>query len=241
MTSLLIEDGAITRSHERLPRHQPRLTKRAQEGLLVYHLLLSFVAVNKEMRALSLVTLFCSTVVVSAAKKSRNVPHGHHGVLPAHQPGPFGVKLSSSDLASLDKGNAVMKQTMPKEGEDSGTSLCVQDVEAPAGAVWNQILSLDEYKGKVPKVNACQNYQVSKNGDNTYTVKTKMVIGVMPGYAVRIIVASSFLFLSIFSSHRFSSTRITTTTKCVPKITLLYGPLITTKLATLTMLPVTGT
>ena len=79
-----------------------------------------------------------------------------------------------------------MKQTMPsKDDPDAGgTAICVQDVAAPREAVWNQVLDLNSYKGKVPKVNECKNYVVHKNKDGTRTIKTKMVLGVLPGYAV---------------------------------------------------------
>jgi len=120
------------------------------------------------------------------ARKDHNAPHPHRGLLKQHSPGPFDVKLSGQDEGKLLKGEAVMKQTMPpKDKPDAaGTAICVQDVAAPREAVWNQILDLNSYKGKVPKVNESKNYVVKNNDDGSRTIKTKMVLGVLPGYAV---------------------------------------------------------
>lgn len=126
--------------------------------------------------------LLCA--LATAKKPNRNAPHAHSGLLKAHQPGPFPIVLSNADEAELNRGNSVMKQTMPAAGEEAGTVLCVQDIDAPMPAVWNQILDLGAYKGKVPKVSACDNYICQKNHDGTFTVKTRMVLGVMPGYSV---------------------------------------------------------
>ena len=79
-----------------------------------------------------------------------------------------------------------MKQTMPsKDDPAGGGALCVQDVDAPIAAVWSQILDLGSYKGKVPKIIASKNYANKRNPDGTNTIKTRLVIGVMPGYSVR--------------------------------------------------------
>eukprot|EP00538_Stauroneis_constricta_P004905 CAMPEP_0119568422 /NCGR_PEP_ID=MMETSP1352-20130426/38832_1 /TAXON_ID=265584 /ORGANISM="Stauroneis constricta, Strain CCMP1120" /LENGTH=245 /DNA_ID=CAMNT_0007617819 /DNA_START=52 /DNA_END=789 /DNA_ORIENTATION=+ len=117
------------------------------------------------------------------AKKNRDVPHPHSGVLKPYQPGAFDLKLDSSDEKCLEAGKPVMKQSTPKDGEVGGGAICVQDVDAPREAVWSQILDYDKYKGKVAKVNEAKNYVVRKNSDGTSTVKTKMVLGVLPGYS----------------------------------------------------------
>jgi hypothetical protein len=95
--------------------------------------------------------------------------------------------LGKKDEQHLLSGKPVMKQVMPdKDSEDtSGTAICIQDVNAPKPAVWNQILDLDAYKGKVPKVKECHNYVVRKNPDGTHSIKTTMKLGIMPGYSVR--------------------------------------------------------
>lgn len=123
----------------------------------------------------------------SVARKERNAPHHHGGILPPYQPGPFSIDISPQEQAQLDEGQAVMKQTMPPKGKEDqgGGAICIQDVHAPLHAVWRQILDLDHYKGKVSKINECKNYLVSKQKDGTCIIKTKMVLGVLPGYAVR--------------------------------------------------------
>ena len=120
------------------------------------------------------------------ARKDRNQPHPHRGLLKSYTPGPFSdVSLSRQDESKLADGQPVMKQTMPDENGLGGGAICVQDVQAPKSAVWHQILDLDAYKGKVSKVNACNNYQVAKNKDGSCRIKTRMVLGVLPGYSVR--------------------------------------------------------
>ena len=128
----------------------------------------------------------CPSVV---AKKDRNKPQGHQGYLKPYSPGPFATSLSKSDESLLAAGKPVMKQTMPSKDdpEAGGGALCVQDVDAPRAAVWRQILDLPAYKGKVPKVLACSNYVNKRSSDGTNNIKTRLVIGVLPGYSVSLL------------------------------------------------------
>lgn len=139
--------------------------------------------------------------VVSAKKLDReNTPHGHNGKMKAYTAGPFGMQIQPSDEDALLKGNPVMKQLPPDDPNDKlgGKAICVQDVEAPKNAVWNQILDMDAYVGKVNKVKECNNYVVKDKGDGTMQVKTKMVLGVMPGYSVRCVRCSIILWCIIY-------------------------------------------
>jgi hypothetical protein len=133
-----------------------------------------------------LVTAVLLCVAVSGRKEC-NVPHGHYGLIKAHEPGPFDVTLKESDEKELSSGKSVMKQVMPKPGVDdsAGGVFCVQDIEAPKDAVWNQILGMDDYVKKVSKVLECKNYQVQKNENGSITIKTRQKLGVLPGYSVR--------------------------------------------------------
>ena len=120
------------------------------------------------------------------AGKDRNVPHGHTGILRPYQPGPFDISLQASDEKDLISGKPVMKQSIPSKGEKEagGGAICIQDIEAPKEAVWSQILRLDEYPKKVPKVIECKNYDVHKNRDGSITMKTRQKLGILPGYSV---------------------------------------------------------
>lgn len=120
----------------------------------------------------------------AVAKKNFNEPHPHSGVLQPYEAGPFDLQLDKKELSTLSAGKPVMKQPPPKEGELGGGAICVQDIEAPKEAVWAQILDLDSYKGKVPKLNECKNYFLKKKEDGTFSIKTKMVVGIVPGYSV---------------------------------------------------------
>lgn len=133
-----------------------------------------------------LVALVTLATVPTAARKDRNQPHPHGGILSAYTPGPFdNVALSKQDEQKLEKGEPVMKQNIPDDPNESGGAICVQDVDAPKQAVWNQILDLNSYQQKVPKVKVCQNYYMKKQKDGTFRIKTKQVLGVLPGYSVR--------------------------------------------------------
>lgn len=128
-------------------------------------------------------------LIVADGKKDYSQPHPHQGKLKAYEPGPFeSIKLSPGDEKKLADGQPVMKQTMPDKDdpEAGGGAICVQDVAAPTAAVWNQILDLNSYKGKVPKVLTSKNYFERENDDGTKRIKTKMVLGVLPGYSVRL-------------------------------------------------------
>jgi hypothetical protein len=118
-------------------------------------------------------------------KTDRNAAHPHPNVLKGYNPGPFDIKLSRKDEDVLASGHPVMKQTPAKDPTGGGGAICVQDVEAPSSAVWNQILDTDAYKGKVPKVLTSKNYSVNKNRQGV-EFKTKMILGVLPGYSVRL-------------------------------------------------------
>jgi hypothetical protein len=136
-------------------------------------------------------------------KVDRNTPHGHRGKLQPYPPGPFvGLTLTSDDETTLERGDSVMKQTLPADGSDSsgGAAICIQDVHAPMTAVWAQILHMEEYPKKVSKVLKCENYHVQeedaaavataaatpKKEHKILRIKTKQVLGVLPGYSVRI-------------------------------------------------------
>lgn len=120
--------------------------------------------------------------------------------------------MEDVDEEILSRGNPVMKQLPSDDPTDklSGKAICVQDINAPKDAVWNQILDLDSYVGKVNKVKECKNYYVKDNGDGTVRIKTKMVLGVMPGYSVRFVYAIMFQrletlsFSFLFSNCQFS-------------------------------------
>jgi hypothetical protein len=116
------------------------------------------------------------------AKTNRNAPQGHKGILNPYTPGPFDMTLENDDEKTLGKGNPVMKQIPAADGSAGGSAICVQDIEAPKSAVWNQILDLDHYTDKVKQLKECRNYYVKANPDGSTTMKTKQVIGVLPGY-----------------------------------------------------------
>jgi hypothetical protein len=185
-------------------------------------------------RQISSIFLVLSLVSVSlaGAKKDRNQPHGHWGKLPPYKPGPFAIRLSGNDEKELSSGHSVMKQS--QQGT-SGGAICVQDVAAPKQVVWKQILDLDNYTKKVNKVLVSKNYHVSRNPmTHIQKIKTRMVLGVLPGYSVRscfrMKIHSRFTRLNIPFCSTSRITIILTTKTRIP----FAGPWTTTRLATLT-------
>lgn len=126
----------------------------------------------------------CLAMTCYGKRKDRNVPHHHSGKLKRYTPGKLtNLQLSPADIKELQNGHAVMKQVIPDDPNESGSAICIQDVYAPITAVWSQILDMDTYSTKVSKVNENKNYVVKHNSDGTCTIKTKQVLGVLPGYA----------------------------------------------------------
>jgi len=129
--------------------------------------------------------LLSTTTTCCLGKKDRNVGHPHRGLIDKLLPGKLDLDLSSSDESKLMDEKAVMKH-IESEGGQGGTAICVQDVNAPKQAVWNQILGFNSYKGKVNRVRECGNYEVKpvdhENGSRRWNIKTKMVVSVLPGY-----------------------------------------------------------
>ena len=142
---------------------------------------------SRLLRLVALLGIWCVAEV--CAKKDYNSPHPHGAILPPYSPGPFQqISISKSDEKKLAEGKPVMKQSMPDADADdpAGGAICVQDIHAPKEAVWSQILDLDNYTKKVAKLAESKNYKVEKNRDGTWTIKTKMIMSVLPGYKVRL-------------------------------------------------------
>eukprot|EP00636_Phaeomonas_parva_P017710 CAMPEP_0118855916 /NCGR_PEP_ID=MMETSP1163-20130328/3570_1 /TAXON_ID=124430 /ORGANISM="Phaeomonas parva, Strain CCMP2877" /LENGTH=342 /DNA_ID=CAMNT_0006788897 /DNA_START=179 /DNA_END=1207 /DNA_ORIENTATION=- len=79
-------------------------------------------------------------------------PHPHQGFEAPFTPG-VAPKLTGKSIAELKKGKAVFSQ------DRSGLSarvVCVQDVAAPAGIVWDRILDFNNYDKFVPLVTDCE-------------------------------------------------------------------------------------
>lgn len=104
-------------------------------------------------------------------------PHPHRETRTPFTPASVIVPvLTSADLATLDRGEVVLRQTHDRS---SGIGAAIEDVAAPPGVVWSQLLDFDSYAGKVPRVKVCENYEVCKN-----VLKTRFVVRCCPGYNV---------------------------------------------------------
>jgi hypothetical protein len=121
------------------------------------HIIVNQINANMMVRSLRFLLLAVFVLCVDCRKQDYNSAHPHQGILKPYHPGPFdNISLGKKDEAHLLEGKP---------------------------AVWNQILGLDVYQGKVPKVKECHNYVVRKNADGSHSIKTFMKLGIMPGYS----------------------------------------------------------
>lgn len=95
--------------------------------------------------------------------------HPHRGVLPKIKGAPAITKLSRTDLATLERGEAVRKQVKEK---GAGRGIAIQDVAAPPSVVWGRILDWKRYPKMVDNVKTVEVYE-EKNDH----IKTRFVIG----------------------------------------------------------------
>lgn len=98
-----------------------------------------------------------------------NIPHDHQGIVPPYEGAPPAMKLSTEQLAQLDRGKAVMVQTQDRSG--GGRGMAIQDVAATPETVWSRITSYADYPRWVNLVSECGNYEVA--GDH---IKTRFVL-----------------------------------------------------------------
>eukprot|EP00934_Nitzschia_sp_Nitz4_P002109 Nitzschia sp. Nitz4//scaffold25_size161228//96420//97244//NITZ4_002438-RA/size161228-augustus-gene-0.131-mRNA-1//-1//CDS//3329544610//2109//frame0 len=134
-----------------------------------------------QQRFLHFVLVVAASLCLTQAASDYEAPHPHRGRLKPYEWGPFRtLKLTKDDEKILESGKPVTKQTQAGAG---GGAICVQDVKAPKEAVWYQILDFNKYKGKVPKVVESNNYEFNKHRDGSSTIKTRMKLGVFPGYS----------------------------------------------------------
>ncbi len=110
---------------------------------------------------------------IAALAADATIPHEHKGVLPAYTGMPSIPTLTAEDLAILDTGKNVLKQT--KDGKGSGgKGIAVQDIHADPTTIWSRITSYSNYPKWVKGVYECETY--SNTADH---IKTRMVIGGM--------------------------------------------------------------
>ena len=73
---------------------------------------------------------------------SRDVFHGHRGILSSYEAGPFeSLDLDKSDEKVLESGKPIMKQIQGTGEELGGGAICVQDVAAPKVRFYSVCLS----------------------------------------------------------------------------------------------------
>lgn len=116
----------------------------------------------------SLFTLLAAPALAADATQ----PHPHHGVLPKFGGVPALPSLSADDLATLAKGEPVLKQA--KNADGSGRGIAVQDVHAAPDRIWSRITSFAQYPKWVEGVYECGVYEKAND-----KIKARFVIGAM--------------------------------------------------------------
>ena len=113
-------------------------------------------------RALVGVTILGATALFAEA-------HPHRGALPPYKGEPPKITLSSTELTTLQKGEAVLRQT---EAGIGGRGLAVQDIAASPDVVWGRILDFDRYPQMIDNVKEIEVYD-----KGTDRIKVRFVIG----------------------------------------------------------------
>jgi len=80
---------------------------------------------------------------VHAEAADANMPHEHQGIFKPYAGAPPIPTLSTADVAKLEKGETVLKQT--KDSDGGGKGVAIQDVHADAATIWSKITQYDMY------------------------------------------------------------------------------------------------
>ena len=103
------------------------------------------------MRVIHLFFIVVSLVLVSPAAlaASPDEPHGHRGLLTPITSSPTPVALTAAERASLEAGEYVERHS---KGEDGGSGVAIQYIEASPEVIWQTILNYPRYKDWVKNV-----------------------------------------------------------------------------------------
>jgi len=100
-----------------------------------------------------------STLASTAIAADANKPHPHSGIISPYAGRPKTPTLTEDELAKLQEGKAVKKQS--KDGSSGGRGIAVQDVHATPEVIWQQILDFSSYPFKVDNLKECKVYDTS--------------------------------------------------------------------------------
>ena len=117
------------------------------------------------MRVIHLFFIVVSLVLVSPAAlaASPDEPHGHRGLLTPITSSPTPVALTAAERASLEAGEYVERHS---KGEDGGSGVAIQYIEASPEVIWQTILNYPRYKDWVKNVVNVSVYK--REGDHLY-------------------------------------------------------------------------
>ena len=126
------------------------------------------------MRALHLFFIVFSLIVSSPAAlaASADEPHGHRGLLTPITSSPTPVVLTAAEQASLEAGEYVERHS---KGEDGGSGVAIQYINASPEVIWQTILNYPRYKDWVKNVVNVSVYK--RDGDDLYVDMQTSVFG----------------------------------------------------------------
>lgn len=126
------------------------------------------------MRALHLFFIVVSLIVNSPAAlaASADEPHGHRGLLTPITSSPTPVVLTAAERASLEAGKYVERHS---KGEDGGSGVAIQYINASPEVIWQTILNYPRYKDWVKNVVNVSVYK--RDGDDLYVDMQTSVFG----------------------------------------------------------------
>ena len=128
------------------------------------------------MRAIQLffIAIVISLVMITptALGASPDEPHGHRGLLTPITSSPTPVLLTAAERVDLEAGKYVERHS---KGEDGGSGVAIQYINASPEVIWQTILNYPRYKDWVKNVVNVTVYK--RDGDHLYVDMQTSVFG----------------------------------------------------------------
>ena len=124
-----------------------------------------------------IIALFAPISAIHAADAGQ--PHAHQGLLKPYPKPPTPTPLTQTELATLDRGKPVYKQT---DGPAGGRGVAVFRVKAPPDVVWGTICDFSNYPRWIDEVAVAEVY--GQNGNQVFVRFVLKSMGVSVEYFI---------------------------------------------------------
>ena len=111
-------------------------------------------------------------LVSTADAANPALPHEHQGIVKAYSGAPPVVPLTADDIAHLQAGELVQKQSQVGNG---GHAVAFQYIHATPSVIWSRVVNYPMYPTWVDNVSSCTVYQ--NDGPNIYVDFVLSVLG----------------------------------------------------------------